>query len=179
VPTLLVNTYHSTILATGVLATITLLPGVVGDTLGGVLSDRIARRTGNAMRARRTLLLIGFIGATIMMVPVLFQPGIIATVVCLGLAFFFLELTNAQLWSIPMDVAPTWSGAASGMMNTGFALSGVVSALVGGALIQWTTGFGWVFGVSILVLVGATVIAAVMHPKRVDPIAPAEEIVTA
>jgi len=179
VPTLLVNTYHSTILATGVLATITLLPGVVGDTLGGVLSDRLARRTGNVMRARRTLLLVGFIGATVMMVPVLFQPGVIPTVVCLGLAFFFLELTNAQLWSIPMDVAPTWSGAASGMMNTGFALSGVVSALVGGALIQWTTGFGWVFGVSIVVLIGATLIAAVMKPKRVDPIASPEEIVTA
>ena len=177
VPTLLTNTYHSTILATGVLATITLLPGVVGDTLGGVLSDRIARRTGDAVRARRTLLLVGFIGATVMMVPVLFQPGVIPTVVFLGLAFFFLELTNAQLWSIPMDVAPTWSGAASGMMNTGFALSGVVSALVGGVLIEWTTGFGWIFGVSIVVLVAATVIAGVMRPKRVDPIAAPDEII--
>lgn len=179
IPTLLSNTYHSSILATGVLSTLTLLPGVVGDTLGGVLSDRIARRTGNAMRARRTLLLVGFIGASILMIPILFAPGVIATVICLGLAFFFLELTNAQLWSIPMDVAPTWSGAASGMMNSGFAIAGVVSALVGGILIQWTTGFGWIFGVSILILVGATVIAAVMRPKRVDPIASPEEIISA
>jgi MFS family permease len=179
VPTLLANTYHSTILATGVLATITLLPGVVGDTLGGVLSDRIARRTGDAVRARRTLLLVGFIGATVFMLPVLFQPGVIPTVTCLGLAFFCLELTNAQLWSIPMDVAPTWSGAASGMMNTGFALAGVVSALVGGLLIEWTTGFGWIFGVSIVVLIGATVVAGVMRPKRVDPIPAPDEIITA
>ncbi|HEX4442489.1 MAG TPA: MFS transporter [Galbitalea sp.] len=179
VPTLLSNTYHSPILATGILASITLLPGVVGDTLGGMLSDRIARRTGNAMRARRTLLLIGFLGAAVLMIPVLFSPGVVATVICLGLAFFFLELTNAQLWSIPMDVAPTWSGVASGMMNTGFAISGVVSALVGGLIIQWTTGFGWIFGVSIFVLVIATVVAAIMKPKRVDPIAAPEEVVTA
>ncbi len=177
VPTLLSNTYHSTILTTGVLATITLLPGVVGDTVGGIVSDRIARRTGNAMRARRTLLLVGFIGASVLMLPVLFQVGVIPTVICLGLAFFFLELTNAQLWSIPMDVAPTWSGAASGMMNSGFALAGVVSALVGGALIEWTSGFGWIFGVSIVILLGATAVAATMHPKRVDPIAAPDEVV--
>ena len=179
VPTLLSNTYHSSILATGILASITLLPGVVGDSVGGILSDRIARRTGNPMRARRILLLVGFIGATVLMVPILFQPGVVLTVVCLGLAFFFLELTNAQLWSIPMDVAPTWSGVASGMMNTGFAISGVVSALVGGVLIEWTTGFGWVFGVSILVLVAATFVAGFMHPQRVDPVAAPGEEVTA
>ena len=179
VPTLLSNTYHSPILATGILASITLLPGVVGDTLGGVLSDRIARRTGNAMRARRILLLVGFLGAAVLMIPVLFSPGVVVTVICLGLAFFFLELTNAQLWSIPMDVAPTWSGVASGMMNTGFAISGVVSALVGGLIIEWTTGFGWIFGVSILVLIIATIVAAVMKPKRVDPIAAPDEVVTA
>jgi MFS family permease len=65
------------------------------------------------------------------------------------------------------------------MMNTGFAISGVLSALVGGLIIEWTTGFGWIFGLSILVLAGATVVAAVMKPKRVDPIAPAEEVVPA
>jgi MFS family permease len=179
VPTLLFNTYHASVLATGVLATITLLPGVVGDTLGGVLSDRIARRTGNAMRARRTMLLIGFGGAAVLMIPVVFQPGVVATVICLGLAFFFLELTNAQLWSIPMDVAPTWSGVASGMMNTGFAVSGVLSALVGGVIISWTTGFGWILGVSIVVIAIAMLIAARMNPKRVDPIAAPDELVSA
>jgi MFS family permease len=179
VPTLLSNTYHSTILATGVLATITLLPGVVGDTVGGVLSDRIARRTGNPMRARRTMLLIGFGGAAVLMIPVLFQPGVVVTVICLGLAFFFLELTNAQLWSIPMDVAPTWSGVASGMMNTGFAIAGVLSALVGGLIIQWTTGFGWIIGVSMFIIVLAMAVAARMNPKRVDPIAVPDEVVVA
>jgi len=28
------------------------------------------------------------------------------------------------------------------MMNSGFAVAGVLSALIGGALIQWTSGFG-------------------------------------
>ena len=177
IPSLLASVYGLEVAKYGLLTSLILVGGVVGDTLGGVLSDRLLLRTGNARTARRTFLLIGFIGAAVLMVPILFTPPLIVTVITLALAFFFLELTNAQLWSIPMDVAPTWSGVASGMMNTGFAVSGVISALVGGALIQWTGGFGWIFGVSVVVLVGATVLAARMKPRQVDPIAPPEQTI--
>ena len=179
IPSLLATVYNQDIKDYGLLTSLIPVGGVVGDTLGGVLSDRLLLRTGDARLARRTFLLIGFIGAAVFMVPILFTPPLIVTVVTLALAFFFLELTNAQLWSIPMDVAPTWSGVASGMMNTGFAVSGVLSALVGGALIQWTSGYGWIFAVSILILVGATILAGIMKPKHVDPIAPIEERITA
>ena len=179
IPSLLANVYDQDVKNYGLLTSLVLVGGVVGDTLGGVLSDRLLLRTGNARTARRTFLLIGFIGAAVFMIPILFTPPLIVTVITLALAFFFLELTNAQLWSIPMDVAPTWSGVASGMMNTGFAVSGVVSALLGGALITWTSGYGWIFAVSIVVLIGATVIAAIMKPQQVDPIAPPEEILPA
>lgn len=174
IPTLLASTYNQDLKSYGLLTSLILVGGVIGDTLGGVLSDALLRRTGNARNARRTFLLIGFIGAAVFMIPILFTPPLIVTVITLALAFFFLELTNAQLWSIPMDVAPTWSGAASGMMNTGFAIAGVVSAIAGGSLITWAangTGFTWLFGISIAILIGATVLAGVMHPKPVDPIA--------
>jgi MFS family permease len=170
IPSLLASVYNQDVAHYGLLTSFILVGGVVGDTLGGVLSDARLRRTGNARNARRLFLLIGFIGAAVFMVPILFTPPLVVAVVSLALAFFFLELTNAQLWSIPMDVAPTWSGAASGMMNSGFAVAGVLSALIGGALIQWTSGFGWIFAVSIAILIGAIVIAAVMHPKVVDPL---------
>jgi MFS family permease len=180
IPSLLATVYNQDLKSYGLLTSLILVGGVIGDTLGGVLSDRLLLRTGNARTARRTFLLIGFIGAAVFMVPILFTPPLIVTVITLSLAFFFLELTNAQLWSIPMDIAPTWSGVASGMMNSGFAISGVLSAIAGGALIQAGTngsGFGTIFAVSIVVLVIATVIAAIMKPKVVDPIAPPEEIV--
>jgi MFS family permease len=183
IPTLLATVYNQDVKNYGLLTSLILVGGVIGDTLGGVLSDRLLLRTGNARLARRTFLLIGFIGAAVLMIPILFTPPLVVTVITLALAFFFLELTNAQLWSIPMDVAPTWSGAASGMMNSGFAIAGVVSALAGGALITWAgtggAGFGWLFGISIVVLIGATVLAALMKPKQVDPIAPPEEVVPA
>ena len=42
-----------------VMTTLPLLAGVVGDTLGGVISDAIFRRTGNLRLARRALLVVG------------------------------------------------------------------------------------------------------------------------
>ena len=169
IPSLLANSYGLDLKAYGPLTSLILIGGVVGDTLGGVLSDRMYVRTGNAIRSRKTFLLIGFIGSAICLLPILFGPPLPLAVGSLALSFFFLELTNAQLWAIPMDVAPTWSGTASGMMNSGFAASGVVSAVIGGALIDWTAGYGWTFGVSVAILLGATVLAARLNPKPVHP----------
>jgi MFS family permease len=170
IPTLLATTYHQNVASYGLLTSLVLVGGVVGDTLGGFASDRILRRTLNAALARRTLLLIGFIGSLLCLVPLAFTPPLDIAVVSLACSFFFLELTNAQLWAIPMDVAPTWSGVASGMMNTGFAVAGIVSPIVVGALVDATGGFAWSFGISIAILLGATVVAGVMRQKKIDPI---------
>jgi len=170
IPTLLATTYHQDVASYGLLTSLVLVGGVVGDTLGGFVSDRILRRTHNARLARRTLLLIGFIGSLLCLTPLVFTPPLDVAVVSLAFSFFFLELTNAQLWAIPMDVAPTWSGVASGMMNTGFAVAGIVSPIVVGALVDATGGFAFPFGISIGILVGAAILAGVMRPKKIDPI---------
>jgi MFS family permease len=172
IPTLLSTIYHQDVAKYGLLTSLILIGGVVGDTLGGVASDWLLRRNGNARTARRTLLLIGFIGAGLCLIPLVFTPPLVVAVVALALSFFFLELTNAQLWAIPMDVAPMWSGTASGMMNTGFGIAGIVSPIIVGALVDWTGGFAWPFGLSIGILVAATVLAGVMRPKPVLPDVP-------
>jgi MFS family permease len=170
IPTLLATTYHQNVSSYGLLTSLVLVGGVVGDTLGGFVSDWILRRTLNARLARRTLLLIGFIGSLLCLIPLVFTPPLNVAVVSLAFSFFFLELTNAQLWAIPMDVAPTWSGVASGMMNTGFAVAGILSPIVVGVLVDATGGFAFPFAISIGILVGATVLAGVMRPKKIDPI---------
>jgi nitrate/nitrite transporter NarK len=170
IPTLLATTYHQNVASYGLLTSLVLVGGVVGDTLGGFASDRILRRTLNPAFARRTLLLIGFIGSLLCLIPLAFTPPLDVAVVSLACSFFFLELTNAQLWAIPMDVAPTWSGVASGMMNTGFAVAGILSPIVVGAIVDATGGFPVAFGISIGILLAAAVIAAVMRQKRIDPV---------
>jgi MFS family permease len=173
IPTLLATTYKQDVAHYGLLTSLILIGGVVGDTLGGFASDRILRRTLNPGFSRRVLLLIGFSGSALCLLPLAFTPPLNVAVVSLAFSFFFLELTNAQLWAIPMDVAPTWSGVASGMMNTGFAVAGIVSPIVVGALVDATGGFAFPFGISVGILVAAAVLAGVMRPKRVEVIQPA------
>ena len=54
------------------------------------------------------------------------------------MAFFFAEFTIGPMWAIPMDIAPRFSGSASGLMNTGSALAAIISPLVFGYVIDKT-----------------------------------------
>ncbi len=120
--------------ASAVFTSITLSGGFVGDWLGGLLSDALLRRTSSLGRARKAGLLIGLIGSAVFLLPVLIVHNVVGVTACLTVAFLFLELCNAPLWTIPMDVAPEHSGVASGLVNTGFGVAGVIAAPVFGLL---------------------------------------------
>jgi ACS family D-galactonate transporter-like MFS transporter len=143
----------------GQIALMTMLPlmgGVVGDTLGGVMSDAIFRRTGNLRFARRAPLVVGLAGALAFMVPAIVIESAVSAVVLLAAAFFFLELTNAVLWTLPLDIAHTYAGTAGGMMNTGFGVAGMISPVVFGVLIERTGHYELPLFISAaLLLVGA------------------------
>ncbi len=129
-----------------------LLAGVVGDTLGGVVSDTIYKRTGNLKVARRAMLVLGLGGALVFMLPVVGVKEPLTAVALLSASFFFLELTNAVLWSLPMDIAGAYAGTAGGMMNTGFGVAGMISPIVFGFLIQTTGSYQVPFAVSAMLL---------------------------
>jgi sugar phosphate permease len=140
--------------------------GVIGDTVGGTLSDVLAKRMRTPAAARRTLIMIGLIGSLLALTPLVVTHQLVVATVSLAVAFFFLELTNAPLWAIPMDVAPVWAGTASGVMNTGFGIAGILSPIVFGALVQ-SAGWQVPFIVSIALLGAAAVVAGIMRPKPI------------
>ncbi|MCY1214838.1 putative sulfoacetate transporter SauU [compost metagenome] len=125
-----------------------LMAGVVGDTLGGVLSDRIYKRTGNLRLARGAVLFVGLAGSLMFIAPMTFTADAVNAVILLSLSFFFLELTNAVLWSLPLDIAGKYAGTAGGMMNTGFGVAGMVSPVVFGYLIERTGSYDLPFMIS-------------------------------
>jgi ACS family D-galactonate transporter-like MFS transporter len=151
-----------------------LLAGVVGDTLGGVLSDTIYRRTGNLKLARRALLVVGLGGALAFILPVVGTSDAMVAVALLSASFFFLELTNAVLWSLPLDIAGAYAGTAGGMMNTGFGVAGMISPLAFGYLIQTTGSYQVPFAVSAVLLAVGAVGSLFIDPTRKLAEAPAE-----
>jgi hypothetical protein len=51
------------------------------------------------------------------MFPVLLSHNLTVVALCLSVAFFFAESTIGPFWAIPMDIAPRFSGSASGLMK--------------------------------------------------------------
>ena len=127
------NLKNSALFSSGVF-----LAGVIGDTVGGLVSDRILIKTGDRNKARRNLVIAGFVLSLLFMIPILRSHNLTIVALCLSAAFFFAEFTIGPFWAIPMDIAPRFSGSASGLMNVGSALAAAVSPLVAGYVIQKT-----------------------------------------
>ncbi len=143
-----------------------LFAGVVGDTAGGMISDWLLKRTGSFLVARRNLIVASLIGSLLFLVPVLVFTDLVLIAICLSGAFFCLELTIGPIWSVPMDVAPKYSGTASGIMNTGSAIAAFASPTIFGWLVDVTGDWHLPFAGSIGLLLLGAVLAFWMHPDR-------------
>jgi len=140
--------------------------GVVGDYLGGVVSDRVLHRTGDLQKARRNVVMLGFLGSFICMLPIFMTHDLVTIVLSLGAAFFFAELVIGPMWSIPMDIAGKFSGTAAGMMNTGSALAAILSPIAFGFIIDRTGNWQLPFAGSLGFLLVGALLAPTMHPER-------------
>jgi MFS family permease len=164
IPSFFIGNYHLKLSDSAWYSAGILAAGMVGDTVGGVLSDRILRSTGNVVTARRTVIVAGFLGAFGFMLPVMLIHNLTVSAVCLSLALFSAELIVGPIWSVPMDIAPRYAGTASGMMNFGFAVAGLVSPASFGYLVDLTGSWVVPFGASTLLLLVGAVLAARLRP---------------
>jgi MFS family permease len=160
------NNYSLDIKSSAVFASGVFFAGVVGDTLGGVISDRILHRTGNIRLARLSVTMLGFLGAFASLLPILYTHDITMVALCLSAGFFFAELVIGPMWSVPMDIAPKYSGTAAGLMNTGSALAAIVSPLVAGYVIDLTGNWYLPFLMSMGLLLLGAFSALLMHPEQ-------------
>lgn len=155
------NLKNSALFSSGVF-----LAGVVGDTLGGIVSDRIYKKTGDSNKARRDMVILGFVLSLLFMIPVLRSHNLNLVAICLSAAFFFAEFTIGPFWAMPMDIAPRYSGSASGLMNVGSALAAAMSPLVAGYVIQKTGNWDLPFLGSIGLLLFGAIFAYWMRPNE-------------
>jgi nitrate/nitrite transporter NarK len=108
----------------------------------------------------------GFLGALLFLAPVILIHSLTVAAVCLALAFFFAELIVAPIWAVPMDIAPRYAGSASGMMNFGFGVAGLVSPSSFGYLVDRTGSWVVLFLGSIVLLLIGAVLTSRLRPDR-------------
>jgi MFS family permease len=165
IPQYFLHSYRLDLKESALFSSSVFFAGVIGDTLGGIISDKIFKRTGNLKRARSQMVAVCLLLALLSLLPILFNHDLLISILSLSAGFFFAEMTIGPMWAIPMDIAPEFSGTASGMMNTGSALAAIMSPVVSGYVIDrfgnWELPF---FGSMLLMAIGV-LLAYRMHPE--------------
>ena len=165
-PSFFLHEYSLNIAKSALFSSTVFFAGVGGDLLGGSLSDGILKRTGDLRKARRNVVIGGFIGSFLSLLPIFATHDLTVIVLCLGSAFFFAEIVIGPMWAIPMDIAGKFSGTASGLMNTGSALAAILSPLVFGYVVDRTGDWHLPFIGSLGLLLTGALLAPLMHPER-------------
>ena len=163
-PSYLVDFRHFTLLKVGIFASLPLWAGVVGDTVGGLATDWLLKKSGNTKLARRVVAIVGMLGCVVFIVPAGLTEDAYTAVYCLTAAMFFLECTIGPSWAVPMDVGGEHSGTVSGMMNMAGNIGGALSPIVFGILVQfgsWQAPF--------IVAAGLLVVGAAIWAFWLDP----------
>ncbi|HEU5274494.1 MAG TPA: MFS transporter, partial [Xanthobacteraceae bacterium] len=165
-PSYLVEFRHFTLIKVGLFASLPLFAGVIGDTVGGLASDWLLRKTGNTKLARRSVAIVGLLGCAVFIVPAAMTENAYTAVWCLTGAMFFLECTIGPSWAVPMDAGGKYSGTVSGMMNMAGNIGGALSPLVFGVLVQYGNWQAPFIVAATLLVIGAGVWAFWLDPDR-------------
>jgi len=165
-PTYLLEYRHLSLKAVGTLGSLPLVAGMVGDIVGGTLTDAVYRKTGKLKFARRIVAAPAMLASGGCLIPAALAHSAWAAILCLTASLFFLELVIGPAWAVPMDVGGEYSGTVSGVMNMAGSLAASLSPIIFGALVQrgfWVTPFFISAGV---LLTGALIWAFLIDPER-------------
>jgi nitrate/nitrite transporter NarK len=142
-------------LESGLMAMIPWIGAAAGAAIGGVLADRLAVRFG-ATRGYRLLPLVSLPIGAVMLVAIPAIGSVAVAVAALTVAFFAMEINEGPYWAATMSIARADTGAATGVLNTGGNVGGmicqpVVAALVAGG--NWN--IAWISGAVFALLAAA------------------------
>jgi MFS family permease len=140
--------------------------GVVGDTLGGIVTDRLLKSSKRLEVARSYMVCVCMFLTLLSLIPLMFTHSLGLSLACLSAGFFFAEMTIGPMWAIPMDISVEHCGTASGIMNIGSASAAIISPVVGGYLIDVSGNWQLPFVGSMILMGIGLVLSLRMHPEK-------------
>jgi ACS family glucarate transporter-like MFS transporter len=139
----LVQERHFTVLESGVLAAAPPLAAAAGAGVGGYAASVLSTRLG-ARRGLRIIPLLSLPAAGLLQFLAVDAVNAYLAVVALALCYACVELNEGPYWAAIMHVARTDTMAASGLLNTGGNIGGLIGIPIIGYLAQrhaWTSAF--------------------------------------
>src|SRR5207249_1831260 len=106
--------------------------------LCGLITPRLVRAIGSVEWTRRLLALVGFTGASILLVSSFHIGDPLFAMLTMGLASFCNDLTMPGSWSTCMDVGGKFAGTLSGSMNMMGSLGAALAPLVIGLVLDYS-----------------------------------------
>ncbi|MDJ0039521.1 MFS transporter [Pantoea allii] len=141
--------------ATGWIASIPFLAGILGVLVGGMLSDNLVRRGVKAITARKVPVVSGAALAACFVAPIPFVDSTPLAISLLSLGYFFSQMPQGALWTLASDIAPKSQVASLGaIQNFGGFLGAAMAPIVTGIILDTTGKFTNVFllGAALLML---------------------------
>lgn len=132
--------------ATGWIASIPFLAGILGVLVGGVLSDALVRRGVAAITSRKVPIVLGAALAACFVAPVPFVNSTPLAIGLLAAGYFCSQMPQGALWTLATDIAPKDQVASLGaIQNFGGFLGAAMAPIVTGIILDTTGKFTNVF----------------------------------
>jgi len=149
-PTYLTNARHLSLQSMSFVSTIPWLLGFVGLAAGGSVSDAIFRLTGNAVLARKLVLVCALLVAAGCVALAGSVDSVQAAVTLMAVSVFFMYLTGNTYWAIILDtVEKDRVGGVGGFVHLIANTAGIVAPSVTGFMVQATGGsYAGAFGLA-------------------------------
>ncbi|HEX2851654.1 MAG TPA: MFS transporter [Opitutaceae bacterium] len=121
------------------LAGIPLFFGGFGSLVSGLISNRMIRSGSRVLVVRRAFGVIGFTGASGLLMTSFYLKDPLVAMLAMGMASFFNDLTMPGSWSACMDIGGKYAGTISGSMNMMGNFGGMAGPVVVGIVLAATT----------------------------------------
>ena len=166
-PTYLMDKRGLDLKATGWIAAMPFIAGVIAVPLGGYISDWLIRKHDfNVIKARVYPAVGGCIIAGCTVIPINYVDSLTAAVVLFSISTFSVSARAGVLWALVTDVAPrNVIGTFGGIQNFASFMGGALASTLSGIILQRTNNYNIVFWISgILAIAAAFCYAQINKP---------------
>ena len=169
-PSYLTMQQHLSIKSMSFVGAIPWLLGFTGLAGGGMVSDAIYRFTGNAVLARKLVLVGGLVIAAVCVALAGEVTGVLAAVTLMTVSVFFMYLTGHTYFSLILDtIEKNRVGSVSGFVHLIANLAGIVAPAVTGYMVEASGSFTSAFALAgAIAVLGALSVAVFVHPPRAE-----------
>jgi ACS family sodium-dependent inorganic phosphate cotransporter len=138
VPTYFIRVHGFSLKGSGLVSAVPNLVMIVAGLLAGWAADRAIARGRSVTRVRKVLLSGGFAGATLFLLALPHVPIGYAAVACLSGALACFAFGASTVLVNSLDLSPRHAGVLVGLQGTAGNIAGMVSPVLGGAIIAHT-----------------------------------------